>query len=326
MFITQVAPHRAINMDIIAFTRKLTKLKVDRTKGAPAPHKAVLLLSLIQSIECGDIQENKVYIVPELVARFKDNWHLLVKNEKFNPNFSLPFFHLKNDGFWFLRTEPGKEILLTSSNSIRSFASLKSAVAYAYFDEEVYLLLLSVQNRVLIEQVLLATYFNGQQIGDMEYNLFRDVERQILQESPVEYKKEIAASDEEEIFVRSGVFKKVVPRVYNYSCCISGMKIIATRDIQMIDACHIVPFAESHDDTIKNGISLSPNFHRAFDRFLITINSRYEIVVSEHFTESASYSIRAFHGRKIILPDDLQYHPSADNLNWHFEQFMQLHK
>ncbi len=114
MFITLVAPHRAINMDIIAFTRKLTKLKVDRTKGAPAPHKAVLLLSLIQSIECGDIQENKVYIVPELVARFKDNWHLLVKNEKFNPNFSLPFFHLKNDGFWFLRTEPGKEILLTS--------------------------------------------------------------------------------------------------------------------------------------------------------------------------------------------------------------------
>ena len=152
------------------------------------------------------------------------------------------------------------------------------------------------------------------------------MERQILHESPVEYKREIAASDEEEIFVRSGVFKKVIPRVYNYTCCISGMKIIATRDIQMIDACHIVPFAESHDDTIKNGISLSPNFHRAFDRFLITINNRYEIIVSEHFTESASYSIRAFHGRKIYLPDDLQYQPSVDNLNWHFERFMLLHK
>ena len=301
-------------------------LKVDRSKGAPAPHKAILLLSVIQAIEVGEIEENKIFITPELVARFKDNWHMLVKNEKFNPNFSLPFYHLKSDGFWHLKTEPGREILLTSSSSIKSFASLKSTVAYAYFDDEVYVLLMSAENRALAKQTLLVTYLNGQQLEDKEYNLFQDVERQILHESPVEYKREIAASDEEEIFVRSGVFKKVIPRVYNYTCCISGMKIIATRDIQMIDACHIVPFAESHDDTIKNGISLSPNFHRAFDRFLITINNRYEIIVSEHFTESASYSIRAFHGRKIYLPDDLQYQPSVDNLNWHFERFMLLHK
>ncbi|WP_201288840.1 HNH endonuclease signature motif containing protein [Polaribacter septentrionalilitoris] len=40
----------------------------------------------------------------------------------------------------------------------------------------------------------------------------------------------------------------------------------------MIDACHIVPFSISNDDTIPIGISLSPNLYRAFDRGLITIN------------------------------------------------------
>lgn len=30
---------------------------------------------------------------------------------------------------------------------------------------------------------------------------------------------------------------------------------------QLVDACHIVPFAISKDDTINNGISLSPNLH-----------------------------------------------------------------
>ncbi len=313
-------------MTTAIFVRKIAKLKVDRSKGAPAPHKAILLLSVIQAIEVGEIQENKIFITPELVARFKDNWHMLVKNEMFNPNFSLPFYHLKSDGFWHLKTEPGREILLTSSNSIKSFAALKNTVAYAYFDDEVYVFLMNAENRTLVKQTLLATYLNGQQIEDRGYNLFQDVERQILHESPVEYRETIAPFDEEDIFVRIGAFKRVVPKVYNYTCCISGMKIIANRDIQMIDACHIVPFAETGNNSITNGLSLSPNIHRAFDRFLITINNRYEIVVSDHFTESASYSIRAFHGRKIYLPDDLQYHPSVDNLNWHFERFMLLHK
>ena len=166
---------------------------------------------------------------------------------------------------------------------------------------------------------------NGQQTPFKEYDLIHTIENQILHEPALNYRSEVAVADEEEIFVRGGVFKKVVPRIYNYTCCVSGMKIIATRDIQMIDACHIVPFSESHDDTIKNGISLSPNFHRAFDRFLITINEHYEVVVSENFTESGIHSIRGFHGKKIHLPEDLTYHPSSENLRWHNEQFRKVH-
>ncbi len=85
---------------------------------------------------------------------------------------------------------------------------------------------------------------------------------------------------EEEIFVRSGLFKKTTPKIYNYSCCISGMKVETTINAQMVDACHIVPFSISKDDTIPNGISLSPNLHKAFDRGLITINKEYIVRVS----------------------------------------------
>lgn len=103
--------------DISIFIRKLSKLKIDRSKGAPAPHKAVLLISVIQLIDTGFISDNRILITPELVARFKDNWHFLVKNDRFNPNFSLPFYHLKSDGIWHLKTILGREILLTSSHS-----------------------------------------------------------------------------------------------------------------------------------------------------------------------------------------------------------------
>ncbi|RYE73551.1 MAG: HNH endonuclease, partial [Oxalobacteraceae bacterium] len=106
------------------------------------------------------------------------------------------------------------------------------------------------------------------------------------------------------------------------TCAISGMRLVSNRDAQMIDACHIVPFAESQDDTISNGLSLCPNLHRAFDRHLISISPDYEVIVSEHFIEeSVDYSIRKYHGRKILLPTETNYLPSTHNLAWHHERF-----
>lgn len=113
------------------FIGKFSRLRVDRSKGAPAPHKPILILSIIAEIEKGSITDNKIYITPELVAQFKDYWHQLVDKPIFSSNFSLPFYHLKSDGFWFLHTFAGKEILLTSSHSIKSFGQLKDVVDFA---------------------------------------------------------------------------------------------------------------------------------------------------------------------------------------------------
>jgi putative restriction endonuclease len=311
-------------MEVSVFLKKLFKLKVDRSKGAPAPHKAVLLLSVLQLMEYGKIKENRIQITPELVARFKDNWHSYVQSEKFNPNFTLPFYHLKSDGFWNLKTLPGRDLLLTSSNSIKSFQALKNAVAFAYFEDGIYKYLTDKHNNELAQQTLLETYLGGTRVTT-PYNFLTEVAGQMLNEPPSAYKKEIEAADEEELFVRGGVFKKLIPKIYNYTCCISGLNITSTREVQMIDACHIVPFAESHDDTISNGLSLSPNFHRAFDRFLITIGDEYEVLVSDDFTESGDHLIRAFHGKRIQLPTETRYHPSLENLKWHRERFMRLH-
>lgn len=310
--------------NLSSYLLKLSKLKVDRSKGTPAPHKAVLLISVIQLIDCGFIIDNKIAITPELVARFKDNWRLLVKDDKFNPNFSLPFYHLKSDKFWKLKTIIGKEILLTSSFSIRSFTTLKDAVDFAYFEDDFYSLLMDGKNRVAYIEQLLAVYLTGRQLSYVVGDTFSMVESQILNESSADYSNEVKKLDAEDVFVRGGVFKKVIPRQYDYTCCISGMKIIATREVQMIDACHIVPFSESHDDTIKNGISLSPNLHRAFDRFLITINQDFEVIVSTEFKESGYHSIRDFHGKKIHLPQEQNYYPSVDNLKWHNDRFTKL--
>lgn len=303
------------------FEKKFSQLKRATYEGNKAPHKPILLLSIIQAIEEGEIRANKIYITSELVARFKDNWHHLVTNNKFTANFSLPFYHLCSEKFWSLKTLPGREIALTFSHSIKSFAYLKEVVYYAFFDPMLYQLLTERTSRDILKQTLLKVYF---QIYSYEIpetlSLVAEIRSEILKEAPAVYKTKAETFDEEEVFIRSGVFKKVVPQIYNHSCCISGMRIIASREVQMIDACHIVPFSESHDDTISNGISLCPNLHRAFDRGLISINEDYRVIVSSSFSESSvDYSIKQYEEKQLLLPKEKNYYPSYQNLMWHKE-------
>jgi putative restriction endonuclease len=103
------------------------------------------------------------------------------------------------------------------------------------------------------------------------------------------------------------------------------MKIETTTNSQMVDACHIKPFSVSHDDTIPNGISLSPNLHRAFDRGLITINKDYIVRISPTLKDNGSvYSISQFEGIQILLPKKPKWYPSPEALIWHTKEIYQL--
>lgn len=303
-------------MDLLSiYVRKFTRLKRGSVKGEKAPHKPILLLAVIDGINRAEINSNKIRICAELVAGFKDYWSQLVKDSRFSENFSLPFYHLQSDGFWHLQTLPGREIALTSSHSIKSFAHLKEIVDFAYFDQELFHLLTNEHTRQILKQTLLETYFPNARLRPNK--LIGEIINQILHEPAAIYKTKAEGFDEEEIFVRSGIFKKEIPKIYNYTCAISGMRIITDADIQMIDACHIVPFSESHDDTIRNGISLCPNLHRAFDRGLISLDTEYKVLVKPFMEQENFYSIKQFEGKQMLLPNNRTYFPAQENLAVH---------
>lgn len=304
------------------YIKCFSKLHRATVSGDKAPHKPILLLSIIQLIENKTIAENKIFITSELVATFKDLWHLLVHNPKFTDNFSLPFFHLRSEGFWRLHTYSGKELILSSSHSIRSFAQLKETIAFACFDAPLFSLLFATEARALLKQTLLQVYFSAIDLNLLQPSrtLFGTIENQILKEDSTVYKRQIEEADDEEIFIRSGVFKKVIPAIYDNTCCVTKMKVISTFNIQMIDACHIKPFSVSHDDTITNGISLCPNMHRAFDRGLLSLDDNYRVVVSDSFNETDNaYSLKQYAGMQIHLPKEIHYLPHIENLAWHRE-------
>jgi len=300
-----------------------------------APHKPILLLSVLQLVKSGSIDSNKIFITADLILAFKRNWKQLVDTEH-SPNFSLPFYHLQSEPFWYLVPKTGKRIALTKSKSIKSFKNLRDNIAYAEIDKELYLLFQNPISQTLLEQYILDQYFSSTK---SEYSVQEKtyeesfIENSILNESTEAYQNQIQSlrnrleedEFEEEVFVRGGLFKRTVPKIYDFTCSISGMKITSTHSVQMIDACHIYPFSLSNDDTVPNGIALSPNLHRAFDRGLITINSDYIVRVSPSVSENNSiFSLSQFEGKQISLPKKLSWYPSIEYLNWHNKEVFLL--
>jgi putative restriction endonuclease len=293
-----------------------------------APHKPILLLSIIQLIAKGKITSNRIFITSEIILAFKQNWNQLVDTGH-SRNFALPFFHMRSEPFWYLVAKPGKRIETTRSKSIKSFNNLNESIAFAEIDKELFLLLQQPENQLWFEQLLIESYFPDFKVNYLRPDSYYEeekIENEILNEPSELYKNHIKQLKdtleenefEEEIFVRGGLFKRTVPKIYDYTCCISGLKINSANNIQMVDACHIYPFSISNDDTVTNGIALAPTLHRAFDRGLITINSKFLVRVSPTIEEkNSTFTLSHFEGKQISLPEKEEWFPSQEALKWH---------
>ncbi len=89
---------------------KLTQLRAgngeagDSVSG-PAPHKPLLLLSIIDLAESGKILGRVLTRTPELVLRFRALGTLVAERWPTRLQLRLPFYHLRTQGFWQAFTE-----------------------------------------------------------------------------------------------------------------------------------------------------------------------------------------------------------------------------
>jgi len=311
------------------YVHKFTHLKRDNKNGG-APHKPILLLSLIDLCQRQIFDTNKIFLVPEFVAAFKSNWSKLVITNH-HPLFALQFYHMDSEPFWTLIPNLGCEKWIESKGSMRSLNNLMTAVNHVQIDCDLFNLLNDPISREVLRNSLLDKYFpeTGKTYAVANEDFLPN--SSMLNEPSVEYRRKIDQlrqhvdenAFQEEVFIRSGVFKKEIPKIYNNTCAISGMRIDAVTSVSMVDACHIVPFSESYDDSISNGIALSPNLHRAFDRGLISITDDYTVIVKKNFIENtnSSFNLSQFENQKILLPMQESLFPSLDNIKQHRNKF-----
>lgn len=114
---------------------------------------------------------------------------------------------------------------------------------------------------------------------------------------------------------RDSDFRRKVVVAYDRRCCVTGLQL------RLIDAAHILPVgAEGSTDSVRNGLCLSPTYHRAFDRGLICLTEDRRMLINTCQRNDlvrlglagGLAEFEAHLGREILLPADRTQWPDPD--------------
>ncbi len=111
-----------------------------------------------------------------------------------------------------------------------------------------------------------------------------------------------------------GAFRVAVTDAYNRRCSVTRERVLP-----VLDAAHIMPYAEGGNHEVSNGLLLRRDIHRLFDLGYVTVAPDYRFEVSrrihDDFENGQDYY--AMHGRRIDVPQDLQNRPDGNVIIWH---------
>lgn len=295
---------------------KLYTLRRDRSSGREKPYKPALLLALIDGLEQGDFEGNRILLTDQLIQRYKD-YLKVVGHANDTARVQYPFWHLCGDGIWQLWDRTGKELYQPgeSGSSSPSAKWIRDRLDRATFEPELYAILTNPETREVVRDALISRYFPGQRnlLLKFIHGLSPDPE-------PVEAK---VAEDNP---ARSAAFAKVVKEVYDYRCAASGLRF-RYGDLTIVDACHLIPFARSHNDHPSNGMALSKNHHWALDHYLIALRqteTKLVWMVSPLLDDriEGHRELLKLDGRNVLLPRERKFHPAEEAIAWRGEQLL----
>ncbi|MCD8031120.1 MAG: HNH endonuclease [Bacteroides sp.] len=301
------------------YSTELTSLHI--RKGAP--HKPLLMLTIMDGVETGEIRSEKIYLTEELIRNFKVNGREWAHREKLLIHY--PFYHMRTERFWRLVTKPGREIRMSENHSPMSLKGLCDGLDYAEMDRELFLAFSDSEQREKLRFLITETYFPFALSAEKPVTSYvEEIKKDILTCTARQYRDKVKELEKKkdpkiyrvERYARNKQFEEVVKEKYDYTCCISGLRIYLGNKTSLVDACHIIPFRHADSsDTIGNGLALSPTLHRAFDKGLITIDEEYKVVISEWFEENKNglNGLKQLAGKKIKLPEDSQHYPSQES-------------
>lgn len=296
---------------------KLTQLRAgsgetgDGVSG-PAPHKPLLLLSIIDLAESGKVLGRVITRTPELVLRFRALGTLVGERWPTRLQLRLPFYHLKTQGFWQAFTE-----------EMQPAQSPKSCTVIE-LHPEFFALLADRDFRVKARMVLIARYFTEVEkaglfeclgIAGSTTRLFSRDADSVLAKALVDGKRK----------GRSARFQVRVVDDYRHTCALTGYRCFTADGASIVDAAHIVSWAKSQNDDLANGLALSKNAHWMFDRGLWSADDNLRVVVaaSHKFSEAGPDAVRLglFAGRHLQFDPAAKLRPAIEFIQAHRREY-----
>ena len=143
------------------YINHLINLHTNTQKGVKAPHKAVMLLSVIDLVEYGVIDSNRIEFSVRLEQQFQHNWSRYVgQSDVFQPRVGTPFWHLNNEPFWRLVSYEGGDEAIAIHLQGNPYApgTTRKLIRYAEIEKELFELLQDETNRAKLRTTLIKNY------------------------------------------------------------------------------------------------------------------------------------------------------------------------
>ncbi|MBQ8169653.1 MAG: hypothetical protein IJZ98_02810 [Bacteroidales bacterium] len=148
--------------DLNIYSKYFSNLRTAKKLGLPAPHKAVLLLSVMELVETGVIIGNRIELSERLEKTFLKLWKRYVGTSVvFQAKVATPFWHLQNETFWNLYLNNGKD--LSTVTSPYSVSRLRENT-HAIIDQELFELMRDEDSRARLRVLLISQYLQDQHI------------------------------------------------------------------------------------------------------------------------------------------------------------------
>jgi putative restriction endonuclease len=288
-----------------------------------APHKPVLLLTLLDLFDKGSLQKNFIAVSPELVAAFRFYWQALVPANTWQERIAYPFRHLTHEGWWEL-IKDGAPVSTKSIGDVTSIGQLLRKVDGARFADDLWMLLQDKVARAALRQRLIERYFAEQDARHPALvlptlpadPLAAEAERLVTEAQTRRFRLVTTKTESESdvAFVRHSLFPRVVKALYEDTCAVCRLAVRTERGRTLVDAAHIVPFSESQNDDPRNGLALCKNHHWGFDQGWFGLRDDYSIIVSPALRNVTPFLIA---DTAAYLPPLTQYAPAKEALAWH---------
>jgi len=313
------------------YIEKFQKLRSDRNSPWPessygrSPYKPLLLLAVIDLFEQGAITTNLIQLTPDLGELFNLYCAIVLPADQ-KGNIAMPFYHLTGDGFWHLIPLPGQELVIQSGKKLRTVAQLAESVLGAKLDEELYTILCVAKSRNILRAILIEQYFvpnihvQLMERGNINLEAFQYSQRLLEEAHQRNTLKEQLETDNRYISqARDQGFRRAVVIAYSHRCAFCGIRMLTIDGHTAVDAAHIIPWSESHNDNPNNGIAMCKLCHWSFDEGLLSITSQYAVVTSPQLIAHDNYPgyLSTLQERPIFKPNDELLWPDKSSLAWH---------
>lgn len=134
------------------YLKVVSSMYLSSISNQTAPHKPILLLTLIDLISKGTVIDNKFHFNDDLNKCFNRNWFIYNNRSCFHLNIASPFISLLMENFWHIET---KRSCTKMSNSL---SWIKNNVNYGYLDSALFSYLLEPQNRTIMSKLIIDTF------------------------------------------------------------------------------------------------------------------------------------------------------------------------